>query len=109
MAALLNIGADIGKFKGVVSMQNVLDVLGYSKIVYQSIAKAVGPDEATFVVSLAKAPSDEKIMLASVLLGQDCIAIRYPDGSGKLIGPAAAEWGDFNPEFFVLEDGSRAA
>jgi len=45
MAALLNIGADIGKFKGVVSMQNVLDVLGYSKIVYQSIVKAVGPDE----------------------------------------------------------------
>lgn len=109
MAALLNIGADIGEFKGVVSMQNVLDVLGYSKIIYQSIVKVADPDEATFVVSLAKVPSDEKITLASILLGQDCIAIRYPDGSGKLIGPAASEWGDFNPEFFVMEDGSRAA
>lgn len=109
MTALLNIGADIGEFKGVVSMQNVLDVLGYSKIIYQSIVKVADPDEATFVVSLAKVPSDEKITLASILLGQDCIAIRYPDGSGKLIGPAASEWGDFNPEFFVMEDGSRAA
>jgi len=50
-------------------------------------------------VSLAKVPSDEKIMLASVLLGQDCIAIRYPDGSGKLIGPAALSGATSTPSF----------
>lgn len=42
-------------------------------------------------------------------LGQDCIAVLYvgDDGftgdgeTGELIGPRAAEWGAFNPEFFV--------
>ena len=34
-------------------------------------------------------------------LQQDCIAIRYPDGSGLLRGHKAADWGDFNPEYFI--------
>lgn len=35
-------------------------------------------------------------------LRQDCIAVRY-DGTalGELIGPRAAEWGAFNPAYFV--------
>lgn len=47
----------------------------------------------------------------AVLLGQDCIAV-YSDrliAFGALIGPRAAAWGDFNPEFFVMPDGSRLA
>ena len=34
-------------------------------------------------------------------LQQDCIAIRYPDGSGLLRGPRAADWGCFNPDYFI--------
>lgn len=34
---------------------------------------------------------------------QDCIAVWYPRlNNGVLFGPHAAEWGDFNPEFFIL-------
>lgn len=39
--------------------------------------------------------------------GEDCVAVREvrPDGTdpapGALIGPRAAAWGSFNPEFFV--------
>lgn len=31
---------------------------------------------------------------------QDCIAVVNADGKGRLIGPRAAAWGEFNPEYF---------
>jgi hypothetical protein len=34
-------------------------------------------------------------------LGQDCIAVMYPDGTGKCVGPRAERW-PFNPKFFML-------
>ena len=41
-------------------------------------------------------------------LKQDCIAVyRGLTRGGALIGPRAAEWGPFNPEFFLLLDGRR--
>lgn len=44
----------------------------------------------------------------SASLQQDCIAVYNPiTGQGELIGPRAAKWGPFNPEFFFLLDGTR--
>lgn len=41
-------------------------------------------------------------------LGQDCIAVFDTEGDlTGLYGPRAAAWGDFNPEFFLLADGTR--
>lgn len=37
----------------------------------------------------------------SVGLSQDCIAILRADGIGKLVGPRADAWGEFNPEYFL--------
>jgi hypothetical protein len=43
-------------------------------------------------------------------LGQECIALYYPGAEfGQLIGPRAAAWGEFNPEFFLMPDGTRMA
>ena len=41
-------------------------------------------------------------------LNQDCIAVFDTEGDKTgLYGPRAAAWGDFNPEFFLLADGTR--
>ena len=46
----------------------------------------------------------------SVYLRQDCIAVYYPATNyGVLCGPRAANWGTFNPAYFILEDGRTAA
>lgn len=43
-------------------------------------------------------------------LGQDCIATWLPGQSkGRLIGPNAKAWGEFNPDFFLCPDGSTLA
>jgi hypothetical protein len=53
-----------------------------------------------FVIQALRATADD--------LQQDCIAVYRPKtGAGTLIGQKAAEWGPFNPEFFILPDGSR--
>ena len=44
----------------------------------------------------------------SIDLGQDCIAsYDLSEGRGLLLGPRADAWGDFDPAFFILPDGSR--
>lgn len=43
-------------------------------------------------------------------LKQDCIAIYWPHkAAGELLGPQSHKWGAFNPEFFIMPDGSRLA
>ena len=43
-------------------------------------------------------------------LQQDCIAAYNATGwSGELVGPNAAAWGEFNPEFFIRFDESAPA
>jgi hypothetical protein len=44
----------------------------------------------------------------SVALEQDCIGA-LANNVGRLIGPRAAAWGEFNPEFFIMPDGTRLA
>jgi hypothetical protein len=51
-----------------------------------------------------------KTSLAAIAqsLGQDCIAVFDNEGYATgLYGPNAAAWGEFNPEFFLLADGTR--
>lgn len=35
------------------------------------------------------------------LLAQDCIAVRDETGQGSLVGPKAADWGEFDPAQFL--------
>lgn len=47
-----------------------------------------------------------RLNLVAVALGQEAIAV-YVEGWGTLVGPNAAAWGDFNPEFFLTTGGAR--
>lgn len=69
--------------------------------------------EPTLVAEVIN-PGASPIILPQLLhivaeeLDQDCIAVyRELTGAGSLIGPRAAEWGPFNPEYFLLLDGRR--
>ncbi len=69
----------------------------------------VSDTERTLVVRTnAPIPADKLHDLA-VTLRQEAIAQRYANGTGILAGPNAAAWGDFNPAFFILINGERAA
>lgn len=48
--------------------------------------------------------------LVAYILGQDCIAVYVPaTGRGRLVGPRAAAWGEFDPAQFIQLDGTRLA
>lgn len=61
-----------------------------------------------FVAFDWKASAQELITflgLLSIDLGQDCIAAYLPTSTrGALVGPKAAEWGEFKLEFFKRFD-----
>lgn len=63
--------------------------------------------EKTCIINIALRDDNEieaTLYALAVFLGQDCIAIRDALGVGKLIGPKATEWGDFNPDYFLTGD-----
>lgn len=69
--------------------------------------------EPTLVAEVVN-PGASPIILPQLLhivaeaLDQDCIAVyRECTLGGALVGPRAAEWGSFNPEYFLLLDGRR--
>lgn len=64
--------------------------------------------EATLVAELAAPLSRDHLKGLSVGLRQDCIA-QYANGKGDLEGPKAADWGPFNPEYFLTMEGQRLA
>jgi hypothetical protein len=76
-------------------------------------AKVVQSDTELTLVILAEdngIGQDNRVDMLAVALKQDCIAIWSVDQQyGQLIGPKAAAWGEFNPEFFFMLDGTRLA
>jgi len=51
---------------------------------------------------------DERLFSVAIELGQDCIAVYDLDlAKGRLIGPKADEWGEFNGDYFIKFDGGR--
>ena len=58
--------------------------------------------ERTLVLQAEIFPSHFEIHRLAGALAQDCIAVRNDaTGRGFLVGPNAAKWGEFNPDYFL--------
>lgn len=62
--------------------------------------------EPTFVVDISKPLSKEQLYKLSERLRQSAIPqFELGSGKGMMAGPKAAEWGEFNPDYFLGMDG----
>ena len=73
------------------------------------MSEHVSDTEPTLVLEIKEPLSEAAAESLSAELGQESIAQRLPDGSGELYGPSAPQWRPFNPDFFLMPDGSRAS
>lgn len=66
-----------------------------------------GPDgEVDVETIVAKVNCSPEVAIAIAYrlaceLEEDCVAVRFYEGKGMLVGPNAAKWGAFNEDFFI--------
>jgi GGDEF domain-containing protein len=106
--AILNVGLDIpggGKLnpEDVRSSVEKLGVKVLSENLHQS------DTEMTSVLRLSRPLTKDEVYQLAVEHKQDAIAQRLPNGTGFLAGPKAADWGDYNPEYFKMPNGKSAS
>ena len=109
MEVILNIGLH-SETLGVIPAQKALSEVRKAFGVHFNAAVIQSDTEPTLVCEVHVDPirASNKIYELAVLLGQDCIGAYTPaSGVGILIGPKP--WGAFNPEFFILPNGTRLA
>jgi hypothetical protein len=108
MAYILNIGLAVEGKKNL-TVSEVLDACVDFDIEVINYAVFESDSEPTLVAKVSKVPGVcTSVNYASISLGQDCIGVYSPaTNTGALIGPRADKWGEFNPEYFLLLDGSR--
>lgn len=108
---ILNIGHAIGDTGASHTLIQILQAVERCGIRIAQVNVHESDTETTTVLRTPAVDSAAVYTLATVL-GQDCIAVWHPlqpGQPGELIGPSAAAWGEFNPEFFVLPEGGRLA
>lgn len=104
--AILNIGL-AREGQPDLTFTEVYKAVGAANISHLSFSLHESDSETTLVVN-ALIPSDVAVAELSANLDQDCIAIwDLMHSEGRLAGPQAAKWGDFNPALFILPNGSR--
>lgn len=105
---LLNVGLAVGSDKSIDSNTalRALFALGLAPLGY---AVHQSDSEATLVVSVPSYSADLRTLhTLAVVLQQDCVAaFDIERGVGELVGPRAAAWGTFDPEFFLTLSGER--
>lgn len=87
------------------SMHNVYWVLETCGFEIEGAHVARSGTEDTYVAEIAfygeRKTLEARLWAAAFDLHQDCIALRYESGEGKLIGPNAAAWGAFDSSLFL--------
>ncbi len=110
----LNIGLNIAGSANLQSMRDsraqfALDVLRATAITQNILGarRAQSGTEDTLIVKLSVSSGAEQRLRAVIddlatTQCQDCIAVyNATSWSGELVGPNAAAWGEFNPEYFI--------
>lgn len=114
MKFILNIGLNAGATE-TIAADVAKQVVAANEFLITKSAIVQSDTEPTLVCevqALTRSPSLVLQFLYQIAidLDQDCIAVyREATRKGVLIGPRAADWGEFNPEFFFTLDGSRLA
>jgi 2-phospho-L-lactate guanylyltransferase (CobY/MobA/RfbA family) len=114
MQAIINVELDEKCGPGMSAATRLELVLATVRLVFTRaigdirVVDYVGPDgpvtENTAVITFEHA-SDKNAVLAAMYkvaykFNQDCIAILFSDGEGRLVGPEADRWGGFKIEYF---------
>lgn len=108
---MLNIGttvtAEAGRYQFDLPVAEVLHAMAQHGVVsLQHTVHYFGAEPTVIVDALV--PSDAVVHELSEALHQDCIAVYdLMHREGRLIGPKAASWGEFDPARFMLLNGSR--
>lgn len=108
---ILNIGHAIGASGAQHTLAQIIQTVERLGINVAQVNVVESDTETTTVLRTPTVDSLTVHTLATIL-GQDCIAVWHPlrtGQPGELIGPDAASWGEFNPEFFILPEGGRLA
>lgn len=114
MQVLLNIGLE-SKTLGKIAPVTAISAARLNGLTVTRTAVVQSDTEPTLVLEVTMHGHDSventrTLRRLAEDLGQDCIAVycQVPIANfGALVGPRAAEWGPFNPEFFFLLDGAR--
>ena len=113
MQLILNIGLDVGATSSIAA-HVALQIVSANNFRVERSKVVQSDTEPTLVVEIQVFDLPflawAQLKQIAIDLHQDCIAAYNPDkGKGALIGPRAAAWGPFNPEFFILPNGKRLA
>ena len=108
MNYILNIGMDRNEGPANTDGQLMVALLRSDIIHMGEVSYVQSNTERTAVVQMEKEPHAMKVEHLCELLGQESIALyRMSDGTGVLYGPKAEEWGPFNPDYFMMPDGTK--
>lgn len=109
--ATLNVGLSTAEVEGSgqITPQRVREALEQMGVPVENLTVHESDTEPTAVVELGRALTPMEANHLSVELKQEAIAQRNADGTGELFGPKAQEWGPYNPSYFLMPDGKRAA
>lgn len=98
----LNIGLHVGgSVKPVIDHRDIIAALTDANVQMVSAGVTTNETETTLVVAAEGFVNVSALYNISVQFKQDCIAVRFPDGGGQLVGPRAYLWEPFNAAYFT--------